>query len=46
MNEFEEYLEKYAKKHNISTEEARQHFLVKAVERYYKSNDKEIKWWQ
>lgn len=45
MNDFEQFVQKYATKHGISVEEAKQHALVKAVERYYNSADKEIKWW-
>ena len=46
MNDFELYVQKYAKKHEISEAEAKQHALVKAVENHYENGDKEYnKWW-
>ena len=46
MNDFELYVQKYAKKHEISIEEAKEHALVKAVEQHYEDTEKEYnKWW-
>lgn len=45
-NDFEQYVQKYAKKHEISIEEALQHALVKSAKRYYEGADKDVnKWW-
>lgn len=35
MGDFERYLERYCKKHEISPEEAKEHYLVKEVKVYY-----------
>lgn len=35
MSDFEAYLERYCKKHNITKEEAEAHALVKEVKKYY-----------
>ena len=37
---FEEYLEKYCKKHGYSKEEAEKHVLVKNVKQYYEDSRK------
>lgn len=34
--EIDKYIEKYATKHHISIEEAKQHIMVKLAEEYYK----------
>lgn len=35
MTDFEEYLNKYCQKHNISREEALEHFIVKEIAKVY-----------
>lgn len=46
MSEFEAYVQRYAKGNNISVEEAKQHALVKEVEKHYNGTDKDVnKWW-
>ena len=37
---FEEYLEKYCRKHKCSKEEAEKHLLVKDVKKYYEDSRK------
>ena len=39
MDKYHEYLQKYAKKHNISEEEAEQHVIVKEIKAQYEKND-------
>lgn len=43
MNEFEEYVQKYAEKHGISVEEAKRHAIVKNVEKSYSKGETETK---
>ena len=46
MPEFEEYVQKYATKHNISIEEAKQHAIVQSVKDYHENRDKmSYSWW-
>lgn len=46
MKEFEEYVERYAKCYHISVEEAKQHAIVKEVEKHYENKEKkEYVWW-
>ena len=40
MKDFEEYVTKYAEEHKISVEEAKQHAMVKEVEKYFKDKNK------
>lgn len=42
MNDFELYLERYSKSRGCSVEEAKEHALVKEVEKQYKENEKEV----
>lgn len=42
MNDFELYLERYSKSRGCSIEEAKEHALVKEVEKLYKENEKEV----
>ena len=35
MNDFEEYVARYCKKHEVTPEEAKTHALVKEVQAYY-----------
>ena len=42
MNDFELYLERYCKSRGCSIEEAKEHALVKEVEKLYKENAKEV----
>lgn len=35
MSRFEEYLQKYCKKHEVTPEEAKEHMLVREVKVYY-----------
>lgn len=39
MDNYREYLQKYAKKHGISEEEAEQHVIVKEVKAQYEKKD-------
>lgn len=43
MSDYEQYLEKYCKKHKISKEEAEKHALVKEVKKQYENNDTSTK---
>ena len=46
MKEFEEYLRKYAQKHSISIEEAKQHAIVQNVKDCYENKEKfSGTWW-
>lgn len=36
-NDFERYVERYSIKHKITKEEAKKHYLVKEVKKYYES---------
>ena len=46
MNDFEEYVQRYAKCYHISIEEAKTHAIVKEVEKHYQGIDKDVnKWW-
>lgn len=46
MDDFELYVQRYAKKHEISIEEAKEHALVRAVKRSYEGADKDDnRWW-
>lgn len=38
MSKYEEYLEKYCKKHEIAKEVAENHSLVKEVKKHYEQN--------
>lgn len=42
MNDFEEFVAKYSKKHEITPEEAKTHYLVKEVQAYYEERDKGV----
>lgn len=42
MGDFELYLERYSKSRGCSVEEAKEHALVKEVEKQYKENEKEV----
>lgn len=42
MGDFELYLERYSKSRRCSVEEAKEHALVKEVEKQYKENEKEV----
>ena len=39
MSDYEEYLKKYARDHNITIEEAETHALVKEAKTYYEESD-------
>jgi len=41
MNDYQEYLEKYARDHNLTVEEAEKHELMIYVKRYYQELEKE-----
>lgn len=43
MNDFEEYVQKYAEKHGISVEEAKTHAIVKDVEKSYNKGETETR---
>ena len=40
MDDFEEYVQKYAEKHGISVEEAKTHAIVKNVKKSYDEDEK------
>lgn len=40
MNEFEEYIKRYAESRGISVEEAKTHMIVKEAKTYYESKEK------
>lgn len=40
MNDFEEYVRRYSRKHEITPEEAKEHALVKEVKAYYEERDR------
>lgn len=42
MNDFEEFVKKYCKKHEITPEEAKTHALVKEVQAYYEERDRGV----
>lgn len=42
MNDFEEFVARYSKKHEITPEEAKTHALVKEVQAYYEERDKGV----
>lgn len=42
MDDFELYLERYSKSRGCSIEEAKEHALVKEVEKQCKENEKEV----
>lgn len=41
--DYEEYVERYMKTHNISKEEAESHLIVKEYKKYCESNEREPK---
>lgn len=43
MTSYEEYLEKYCTKHEVSKEEAEKHALVKEAKKHYEAKDDTIK---
>lgn len=46
MTDFEQCVQKYAKQNGISTEEAKQHALVKEAEKHYENKEKkDYVWW-
>ena len=42
MNEFEEYVKKYAQKHGITVEEAKNHAIVQIVQKTYETKEKDV----
>lgn len=38
MSDYEEYLERYCRKHKITKEEAESHALVKEIKKYYEES--------
>ena len=42
MTDFENYVERYYKKHGCSAEEAKKHTLVKEVQKYYNETNKGV----
>lgn len=42
MNDFEEFVARYSKKHEITPEEAKTHALVKEVQAYYEELNKGV----
>lgn len=38
--QIEDYTLKYANKHHITTQEAREHMMVKLAEQYYRKNER------
>lgn len=47
MSNYDEYVKKYATKHEITEEEAEKHAMVKNVKDHYESKEKkDYIWWQ